>query len=106
MSAAVRVEREGGLAIVTVDHPPLNLWDSALDAALRAAIDELEREPPRGVLFRAEGRVVSGGVDVAEFATLQTAADAGGAVCRPDRYRPSRRHTALPDRVRRSWACA
>jgi enoyl-CoA hydratase/carnithine racemase len=76
VSAAARVQREGGLAIVTFDHPPLNLWDSALDAALRVAVDELEREPPRAVLFRAEGRVVSGGVDVAEFAALATAADA------------------------------
>jgi enoyl-CoA hydratase/carnithine racemase len=76
VSPAVRVEREGALAIVTVDHPPLNLWDSTLGASLRAAIDELEREPPRGVLFRAQGRVVSGGVDVAEFAAQETAADA------------------------------
>jgi enoyl-CoA hydratase/carnithine racemase len=76
VSAPVSVRREGALAIVTFDHPPLNLWDSRLEAGLRAAIDELERDPARGVLFRAEGRVVSGGVDVAEFAARETAADA------------------------------
>jgi enoyl-CoA hydratase/carnithine racemase len=76
MSAAVSVQRDGALAIVTVDHPPLNLYDATLDTALREALDELERELPRGVLFRAEGRVVSGGVDVAEFAAQETAADA------------------------------
>src|SRR5262245_46223474 len=38
--------------------------------ALRSAVDELEGEPPRALLFRAEGRAVSGGVDVHEFEGL------------------------------------
>jgi enoyl-CoA hydratase len=53
-----------GVAVVTIDHPPLNLYDQALDAALRDAVTELERARPRAVLVRAEGKVVSGGVDV------------------------------------------
>jgi enoyl-CoA hydratase/carnithine racemase len=64
----VRVEREGPLAVVVFDHPPLNLFDTALHESLVAALDELEAEPARAVLFRAEGRVVSGGVDVSLFA--------------------------------------
>jgi len=76
VSAPVRVEHDGPLAVVTFDHPPLNLYDTALDAALREAIDSLERDRPRGVLFRAEGRVVSGGVDVSMFAAQETAGDA------------------------------
>jgi enoyl-CoA hydratase/carnithine racemase len=67
-SGPVRVQREGDLAIVTFDAPPLNLFDAALRSGLIAAIAELEREPPRALLFRAEGRVVSGGVDVSLFA--------------------------------------
>ena len=63
----VRVEREGPLAVVTLDAPPLNLFDEPMLSGLRAAIDRLEAQPPRGVLFRAEGRVVSGGVDVHLF---------------------------------------
>lgn len=73
MSQAVRVEREGGLVVVTFDYPPLNLFDAELDAGLRAAVAELERSGPRGVLFRAEGRVVSGGVDVSVFAAQESA---------------------------------
>jgi enoyl-CoA hydratase/carnithine racemase len=76
MSKPVRVERDGPLAVVTVDHPPLNLFDLELDRALRAAVDELEREPARGVLFAAEGRVVSAGVDVSVFAAQESAAAA------------------------------
>jgi enoyl-CoA hydratase/carnithine racemase len=69
-SSPVRVEREAGLAIITFDSPPLNLFTRELEQQLVAALDELEREPARGVLFRAEGRVVSGGVDVSLFAAL------------------------------------
>jgi len=76
VSEPVGLAREGALALVTFDHPPLNLYDQALQAALRAALDEIEREPARGVLFRAQGRVVSGGVDVSVFAAQETAADA------------------------------
>ncbi len=64
----VRLERDGGLAVVTFDAPPVNLFDMALHAALRGVLDQLEAEPPRAVLFRAEGRIVSGGVDVSLFA--------------------------------------
>ena len=69
-SSPVRVEREAGLAIITFDSPPLNLFTRELELQLVAALDELESEPARGVLFRAEGRVVSGGVDVSLFAAL------------------------------------
>ncbi len=74
--AAVRVERDGPLAVVTFDHPPVNLFDQALDEGLQAAVADLEGAPPRGVLFRAEGRVVSGGVDVSVFAAQESAAAA------------------------------
>ncbi len=66
----VRVEREDGLAVVTFDSPPLNLFDAPLRNALVAAVGELETSRPRAVLFRAEGRVVSAGVDVSLFAAL------------------------------------
>jgi enoyl-CoA hydratase/carnithine racemase len=64
----VRVEQDGNLTIVTLDSPPLNLLDAAMETALRAAFDELEAAELRAVLFQAEGRAVSGGVDVGVFA--------------------------------------
>lgn len=74
MSAApggpVRVERDGALAVLTLDAPPLNLFDRAMFDGLRAAVDGLVADPPRGLLVRAEGRVVSGGVNVQEFEGL------------------------------------
>ena len=63
----VILEREGPLAILTFDAPPLNLFDAAMIAALQAAVADVAADPPRGLLIRAEGRVVSGGVDVHLF---------------------------------------
>jgi enoyl-CoA hydratase/carnithine racemase len=62
--------------VVSFDHPPLILFVEALDTGLRAAVAELERVPARAVLFRADGRVVSGGVDVSVFAAQESAAAA------------------------------
>lgn len=68
MAEAVRLERdERGLAVATFDSPPLNLFDSRMIEGLQAAIAAAESDPPRALLFRAEGRAVSGGVDVHEF---------------------------------------
>lgn len=74
----VRLDRDGGLAVVTFDSPPLNLMDAPLVDALADVVAELESSPARAVLFRAEGRVVSAGVDVSLFAAQADDAAAGG----------------------------
>jgi enoyl-CoA hydratase/carnithine racemase len=61
----VRTERAGGLAIVTLDAPPLNLFDEPLLAALEEAVRAVA--DARALLFRAEGSTVSAGVDVHLF---------------------------------------
>ena len=63
----VRLDRENGLAVATPDNPPLNLFDLRLFDALADTVSAIESEPPRALLVRAEGKVVSGGVDVAVF---------------------------------------
>ena len=63
----VRLERDGALAVVTLAAPPLNLFDQAMIDGVRAAVGAVAADPPRGLLVRAEGRVVSGGVDVHLF---------------------------------------
>ena len=70
MASRSGCERDGALAVVTFDSPPLNLMDRPLLDGLLAVVDQLESEPARGVLFRAEGRAVSGGVDVSMFAAM------------------------------------
>jgi enoyl-CoA hydratase/carnithine racemase len=66
-----RLERdERGLAVLTLDSPPLNLFEGRMIDGLLEAVDALEAQPPRGLLIRAEGRAVSGGVNVQEFEGL------------------------------------
>jgi enoyl-CoA hydratase/carnithine racemase len=64
----VRVKSEpGGLTVLTLDSPPLNLFDQAMMEDLGAAIGALAASPPRALLIRAAGRAVSAGVDVHVF---------------------------------------
>jgi enoyl-CoA hydratase/carnithine racemase len=68
----VRVERDGPLAVITLDNPPLNLFTRELMSALGEAVAQVEGGGSRGLLVRAEGRVVSGGVDVHLFDGLSS----------------------------------
>jgi enoyl-CoA hydratase len=70
----VRLERQGDVAELILDAPPLNLFDSAMFDALEAATAEVEAAPPRALLVRAEGKAFSAGVDVHTFAGLDAAA--------------------------------
>jgi len=74
--STVRLERDGALALMVIDQPPLNLFNRQLMDDLIAAVDELEESDARGLLVRAEGRVVSGGVDVHLFDGLSVTAAA------------------------------
>jgi enoyl-CoA hydratase/carnithine racemase len=69
----VRLDRDGPLAVITLAAPPLNLFDQALIDGLTEAVEAVAADHPRGLLFQAEGRVVSGGVDVHLFDGLTPA---------------------------------
>ncbi len=71
------LERNGPLATITIDSPPLNLFDSRLIAELDQAVEDVRADPPRALLIRAEGKVVSGGVNVQEFSGLTPASASG-----------------------------
>ncbi|GHE92164.1 enoyl-CoA hydratase [Amycolatopsis deserti] len=59
-----------GLAVLTIDAGPLNLYSLELHADFDAALDRLG--DARALLIRAEGKIVSGGVDVSLFAAQET----------------------------------
>ena len=73
----IRVERDGAVASIVLSNPPLNLFTDDAFQQLDACIAELEDSDARAVVWRAEGEIFSGGVDVAAF---QRVVDAG-----PDR---------------------
>ena len=64
-----RIERDAteGLAEIVLASPPLNLFDRTLIDDLIGAVREVAADPPRALLIRAEGKVVSGGVNVELF---------------------------------------
>ena len=72
--APVRIERDGDVAVVVLDNPPLNLFDPAMFNALEhvaaelvALTDPMQLDRARAVLIEARGKGVSGGVDVSFF---------------------------------------
>lgn len=63
----VTVDRSGDVTTLTIDAPPVNLYSLALHADFDGALDLVEADLPRVLVIRANGKLVSGGVDVAQF---------------------------------------
>ena len=70
----IRLERDGDVAIVILDAPPLNLFTERTFDAMRAVRDQVADSDARAMVFRAEGKVFTGGVDVG-----RTFADVAGS---------------------------
>ncbi|MCO1656310.1 enoyl-CoA hydratase/isomerase family protein [Pseudonocardia humida] len=84
-AAPVRVERDGGVAVVVLDRPPLNLFDESVFAGFERCLAELveltapgRADRARAVLLEARGKVVSAGVDVHAFREIARAPDPVG----------------------------
>ena len=78
----IRIERDGAVAVVVIDNPPLNLFGPSMFAALEhvaaelvALTDPMHLDRARAVLFEARGKVVSGGVDVTYFRDIAESAE-------------------------------
>ena len=67
MASTARYERDGDVGLVVIDAPPLNLFGDELVSDLTAALEEAERDEPRALVVRAEGKLFTGGADVAVF---------------------------------------
>jgi enoyl-CoA hydratase/carnithine racemase len=76
MAEPVRLERDGAVAVLVLDDPPLNLFGREAFEALDKRVAEVEDSDARALVWRAEGEVFSGGADVNVFAG--TAPDDGG----------------------------
>lgn len=72
---SVTVERIDDIAVLTFSAPPVNLYSLQMHEDFDRALDEIVADPPRALLIRAEGKIVSGGVDVAQFNARTTKAD-------------------------------
>ena len=90
----VRLDRDGDVAEIVLDAPPLNLFDDArARRRRRGAVDAVEADLPRALIVRAEGKVFTAGVDVHIFEGLDAAGGDGAHRALP---RLTHRIEALP----------
>ncbi|WP_243788208.1 enoyl-CoA hydratase/isomerase family protein [Saccharopolyspora gloriosae] len=70
-SEPVRYEFDSGIAVLTLDDPPMNLVALETVPALEAALDAVERDGARAVIVTGAGeRAFCAGSDVSEFPGL------------------------------------
>jgi enoyl-CoA hydratase len=75
---AVRLERDGPVASIVLHSPPLNLFGEEVFDGLVTCLDELEgADDVRCAVWRAEGDIFTGGVDVNVFQRLVDAGEDG-----------------------------
>jgi enoyl-CoA hydratase/carnithine racemase len=82
-SGPVRLERDGYVAVMVLDNPPLNLLGREAWESLVACIDDVESSDARALVWRAEGELFTGGADVNDFDRARregTAAESFGAL--------------------------
>ena len=85
MAEFVKTEQDGRVAIVTIDHPPVNALSAQLLEELEEAYDELDRsDETRAIVIRGEGeKAFVAGADITEFPAMreaiEEAAESGSA---------------------------
>ncbi len=72
----VKLERDGPVASMILSNPPLNLFGDDAWRALIECVEEVERSDARCLVWRAEGEIFTGGVDVAVFQKVVEEGDA------------------------------
>jgi enoyl-CoA hydratase/carnithine racemase len=71
--ATIRLERDGAVASIVLSNPPLNLFTDNTFHELMACLDEVEGSDSRAMVWRAEGEIFTGGVDVNYFQRVMKA---------------------------------
>ena len=68
MSQTVTVTRDGAIAVVTIDNPPVNALGFNLRAPLMDALNAIAADPSvEGVVIACAGRTFVAGADITEF---------------------------------------
>jgi enoyl-CoA hydratase/carnithine racemase len=73
----IRLERDGDVAVVVLDDPPLNLFGPTTMSGLRDACEEIAGSDARCAVFRADGELFTGGVDVEVFSRVEGGREGG-----------------------------
>ncbi|HJS48740.1 MAG TPA: enoyl-CoA hydratase-related protein [Gaiellaceae bacterium] len=77
MAEFILTEQDGTVAVVTIDHPPVNALSAPLLEELEAEIERLDADDSvRAIVLRGAGeRAFVAGADISEFPSLRAAAD-------------------------------
>ncbi len=68
LRAIVTVVHEGGIAVVTVDNPPVNALSTKVRAGLLEAVGAADADPSvKGIVIACAGRTFFAGADIREF---------------------------------------
>jgi len=73
MGDFIAVEQDGAVAVVTIDHPPVNALSAPLLAELEAEIERLDADDAvRAIVLQGAGeRAFVAGADISEFPSLR-----------------------------------
>jgi enoyl-CoA hydratase/carnithine racemase len=74
-AAPVRLERDGAVVVLVLEDPPLNLFGRATFESLNECVAQVAISDARAMVWRAEGEVFTGGVDVHGFQTNRSNAN-------------------------------
>jgi 3-hydroxyacyl-CoA dehydrogenase len=79
MSDLVQLTKVDGIAVVTINNPPVNALSSAVSAGIAAAVTQIENDHSvKAVVFIGAGRTFVAGADIKEFGERTS----GKIVCR------------------------
>jgi 3-hydroxyacyl-CoA dehydrogenase len=71
MSELVSVTKQGDVAVITIDNPPVNALSPGVPEGISAAIDKINADPEiRATVMIGAGRTFVAGADIKEFAKL------------------------------------
>lgn len=90
--ASVTLTTEGDVAVITLANPPLNLFGPDSFHEFDECVSEVEGSDARALVWRADGDIFSGGVDVQVFADAVASSEEGF----PSLVGPVKRLEALP----------
>jgi enoyl-CoA hydratase len=84
MGEFISTEQDGAVAVVTIDHPPVNALSTPLLEELEAEIERLDGdEAARAVVLKGAGeKAFVAGADISEFPSLREAAEEEGGSAR------------------------
>ena len=79
MTELVRLTHVDGIAVLTIDNPPVNALSAAVSSGIATAVAQIEKDDSvKAVVFLGAGRTFIAGADIKEFSELAS----GKIICR------------------------